>query len=113
MTFDEYQKLSRETAIYPRDDKNFNYPITYPALGLVSEAGEVAGKIKKIYRDNEGKFEDKHREEIKKELGDVLWYVAQLSSEMGLSMKDVALANLDKLRSRMERNQIKGSGDNR
>jgi len=109
MTFDEYQKLSRETAIYPNQGKNFVYPV----LGLTGEAGEVAEKIKKIIRDHGGIPQDGHREEIKKELGDVLWYVAQISSELGISMKDVATANIEKLFSRKDRGQIKGSGDNR
>ncbi len=109
MTFDEYQKLSRTTAIYPNKDSNFVYPV----LGLTGEAGEVAEKIKKIIRDHGGIASDDHKQEIKKELGDVLWYVAQISTELGLSMKDVAAANIEKLFSRMERDQLHGKGDNR
>ncbi len=109
MRFDEYQKKSRETAIYPNAGKNFIYPV----LGLAGEAGEVSEKIKKVIRDHGGIVKDEHREEIKKELGDVLWYVAQISTELDISMHDVAVANLDKLMSRKERGTIKGSGDNR
>ncbi len=109
MTFDEYQKLSRQTAIYPNQGNN----LIYPVLGLAGEAGEVAEKISKIIRDHGGVVGDGHKEEIKKELGDVLWFVAQASTELGFSMKDVASANLDKLFSRMERKKITGSGDNR
>jgi|SRR3989344_2589357 len=109
MTFDEYQEQSRKTAMYPGLNKN----LVYPALGLTGEAGEVAEKIKKIIRDHGGVPNDTHREEIKKELGDVLWYVSQMSTELGISMKDVAAANLEKLFSRMERGKIQGSGDNR
>lgn len=109
MTFDEYQKLSRKTAIYPNKDSNFIYPV----LGLTGEAGEVAEKVKKIIRDHNGVANDGHKEEIKKELGDVLWYVAQISTELGFSMKDVAVGNIEKLYSRMERDQLKGNGDNR
>lgn len=109
MTFNEYQQESRKTAIYPNAGNNF----IYPALGLCGEAGEVAEKIKKVIRDNSGVMSDDKKMEIKKELGDVLWYVAQLSSELGLTLDDVAWNNLEKLFSRQERNQLKGNGDNR
>ena len=109
MTFDEYQKKSRETAVYPSAGSNF----IYPTLGLAGEAGEVAEKIKKILRDHGGVVKSELKEEIKKELGDVLWYVAQISTEFGLSLRDIAVANLEKLQSRKNRGQIQGSGDNR
>ena len=109
MTFEEYQKKSRETARYPDPGKNF----VYPTLGLVGEAGEVAGKISKILRDKGGKLGEEDREELKRELGDVLWYLVQIATELGLSFGEVAEANLEKLHSRLERNQIHGSGDNR
>ncbi|PKM91668.1 hypothetical protein CVU82_00455 [Candidatus Falkowbacteria bacterium HGW-Falkowbacteria-1] len=109
MDFKSYQKESKKTALYPNAGNNFIYPV----LGLVGEAGEVAEKIKKIIRDDDGIVTEEKRGEIKKELGDVLWYLAQLSSEFGLELEDVASGNLEKLFSRLERNQIKGSGDNR
>lgn len=109
MTFEEYQKESRKTAIYPNLGENF----VYPTLGLLGEAGEVAEKIKKIIRDNAGKITKEKREEICKELGDVLWYVAQLSTELGLSLEEVAELNIEKLKSRAERGVLHGSGDNR
>lgn len=109
MTFEDYQKESRRTAIYPNKDKNF----IYPTLGLAGEAGEVAEKIKKILRDDGGVISEEKRREIKKELGDVLWYVAQIATEINLSLDEIAVANIDKLFSRLERGQIKGSGDNR
>jgi NTP pyrophosphatase (non-canonical NTP hydrolase) len=109
MTFEEYQKLSRETAVYPDKDKNF----IYPTLGLAGEAGEVAEKVKKIARDDGGKITDAKREEIKKELGDVLWYVAQLTTEFGLSLDEIASLNIEKLHSRKERGMLHGSGDDR
>ena len=62
----------------------------FPVLGLVGEAGEVAEKIKKVLRDNEGKIEEEQKKEIKKELGDVLWYLSQLATELGLSLTDIA-----------------------
>jgi len=109
MTFQEYQATSRQTAIYPDKGNNF----IYPTLGLAGEAGEVAEKIKKIIRDKGGVAGTTEREEIKKELGDVLWYIAQIATELGLSLEEVAQLNIDKLLSRLERNQIGGNGDNR
>ena len=85
MTFQEYQQWSRKTAIYWDLGKN----LVYPTLGLAGEVGEVAEKIKKIFRDDNGIISDEKRIEIQKELGDVLWYVSQLASEMGLSLEDV------------------------
>lgn len=109
MDFNQYQSESRKTAVYP--DKGNNY--VYPVLGLVGEAGEVAEKIKKIIRDDGGTISPEKKEEIKKELGDVLWYMAQLSTELDIEFEDVAQANLEKLLSRLERNKIAGSGDDR
>ena len=109
MTFEEYQKLSRETAIYPDKDKNF----IYPTLGLAGEAGEVAGKIKKVLRDKNGVVDDETKKELLKELGDVLWYISQLSAELGLSLEEIASLNLEKLNSRKERDMLHGSGNNR
>jgi len=109
MDFNEYQKESRKTALYPNVDKNF----IYPTLGLAGEAGEVAEKIKKVIRDKKGIIDDETREMIKKELGDVLWYVAQLSTELKISLEEVAKSNIEKLFSRMERGKLNGNGDDR
>lgn len=109
MTFAEYQKDSRRTAIYP--DINNNY--VYPTLGLAGETGEIAEKIKKIIRDKGGVVSEESQQEIKKELGDVLWYVSQIATELKIDLEDVAQTNLEKLLSRLERNKIGGSGDNR
>jgi len=109
MDFNEYQKKSRKTAIYPNVGKNY----IYPTLGLSGEAGEVAEKIKKVIRDKKGKIDGETREAIKKELGDVLWYISQMASELNLSLDDIAESNIDKLFSRMKRNKLKGSGDDR
>ncbi|SRR3989344_6059779 len=109
MTFEEYQSESSKTAKYPDVGKNFIYPV----LGLTGETGEVAEKIKKILRDKEGVVSDGDRQEIKKELGDVLWYLSRLSAELGLSLEDVAQSNIEKLFSRLERGEIHGEGDNR
>jgi len=109
MDFKEYQEKSRKTAVYPNKDNNF----IYPTLGLSSEAGEVSGKVKKIMRDDDGVVSEGKKLEIKKELGDVLWYISQLASELGLSLDSVAEKNIEKLSSRSERGKLKGSGDNR
>ena len=93
MDLNEYQCKARETALYPNVGKN---PI-YPTLGLSGEAGEVADKVKKVLRDNNGLFDDESKESIKMELGDVLWYISQLSSELGFELESVALSNLNKL----------------
>lgn len=107
MEFKEYQEKSRVTARYPDMGKNY----IYPTIGLAGETGEVSEKIKKVIRDKEGVIDDETRELIKKELGDVLWYVAQLATELGLSLDDVAEHNIQKLYDRMERGKLKGSGD--
>jgi len=109
MEFKEYQEKSRKTAVYPNKGKNF----IYPTLGLAGEAGEVAEKIKKVLRDKNGVIDNETKEMIKKELGDVLWYVSQLATELGLSLDDVVGSNIDKLYDRMKRGKLKGSGDNR
>lgn len=109
MNFDEYQTRSGETAIYP--DRGSNY--VYPTLGLAGEAGEVAEKVKKVIRDKDGIMDEETKEKISKELGDVLWYVAQLATELELSLDDIADANISKLQSRKERGSLSGSGDMR
>jgi len=109
MTFNDYQTTSRQTAIYPNADNNF----IYPTLGLSGEAGEVADKIKKVIRDNNGEMTDEIRMNLSKELGDVLWYVAQLATELGLKLDDVAAGNIEKLLSRKERGVLHGNGDER
>ncbi len=109
MKFEEYQKKSRKTAIYPNADNNF----IYPTLGLSGEAGEVAEKIKKAIRDKNGIIDEERKKEIEKELGDVLWYVSQLASELKLSLNKIAEKNIEKLYSRMDRGKLGGEGDNR
>lgn len=109
LSFKEYELISSSTAVYPGIGDNF----IYPALGLCGEAGEIAEKIKKIIRDDGGKVSDEKREALKKELGDVLWYVAALCGELKLSMADVAQANIDKLQARKQKGTLQGSGDNR
>lgn len=109
MDFDEYQKITRKMAVYPNVGANLSYPV----IGLFGEGGEVAEKIKKLIRDGNGEITEEFRASIKKELGDVLWYLAALTSELGLSFNGVAEHNVEKLTDRRDRNTVKGSGDNR
>jgi len=110
MDFKEYQNASKKT------DKGTvikDSQIAYYALGLVDESGEVAGKIKKLYRDYDGNLTEEYKKEIAKELGDVIWYLSQLCTKLDLSFEEVAQLNIEKLYSRLERNKITGDGDNR
>jgi NTP pyrophosphatase (non-canonical NTP hydrolase) len=109
MNFSNYQTQSRRTAKYPA----IGHPVIYPTLGLTNEAGEVAGKIKKIFRDKDGLIGKMELEALKSELGDVLWYLAQVCTELDISLDEVAQANIAKLLDRLERGVIKGDGDNR
>lgn len=92
MNFSIYQAKARTTAVYPNIGQN----LWYPGLGIAGEAGEVADKIKKIYRDHSGIASPTDRTELQKELGDVLWYIAAICSELKLDMNDVAENNLIK-----------------
>jgi NTP pyrophosphatase (non-canonical NTP hydrolase) len=109
MNFSDYQTKSRATAQYP----SIGHPVVYPVLGLTNEAGEVAGKIKKVFRDKGGEINAETRVALESELGDVLWYLAQVCTELGISLDDVAEHNLAKLFDRQARGKIKGDGDNR
>ena len=110
-SFDEYQTLASRTAMYPGREDDTVAP--YPALGLAGEAGEVCEHIKKAIRDDGGIVSEERRRKLRKEIGDVLWYVAALSSELGLQMSDVARANIEKLADRHERGVLSGEGDER
>ena len=108
MTLNEYQQKALETAVYPSD-----YKIVYPALGLNGEAGECAEKVKKGIRDGNSKFTDEKKRELAKEIGDVLWYCANLANDIGYDLETIGQTNYAKLHSRQERGVIGGSGDNR
>lgn len=112
MTLNEYQAQARTTALYPEQAR-----IIYPALKLAGEAGEVTEKLGKLMRD-EGyvagaELTEAQTSALAKELGDVLWYVANLAADMGLSLEDVGAQNLEKLASRKQRGVLGGSGDDR
>lgn len=109
MELNEYQKLAGRTAKYPEIGSKF----IYPTLGLTGETGEVAEKIKKIFRDEGGLVSSDKKEELKKELGDVLWYLSQLAKDLDLTLEEIAEKNLDKLQKRQALDVISGSGDNR
>lgn len=112
MTFDEYQQAAHATAIYPQE-----VALAYVTMGLVGEAGEIANKVKKIYRDH-GFRDDRmltsnESAVLSFELSDALWYCAELATVIGVSLGDVAANNIAKLQSRQQRNALGGSGDNR
>jgi NTP pyrophosphatase (non-canonical NTP hydrolase) len=108
MNFNEYQEKAEEFAIYPNQGNNLAYPI----LGLCEEAGEVAGKLAKLIRSGKEPTQQ-DKEEIAKELGDTQWFLTAVCREIGISLNEVAVRNLDKLQSRKDRNKLQGSGDNR
>lgn len=108
MTVNEYQQKALETAVYPAQFK-----VVYPALGMTGEAGEVADKVKKIIRDNNNTLTEAKAREIAKEIGDVMWYCATLSHDLGFTLEEVCEMNYEKLHSRQERGVLGGSGDNR
>lgn len=107
--FDEYQKFCKSTAVYPK----IGNELVFPMLGLSGEVGEVSEKVKKIFRDDGGVVSQDKKVEIAKELGDVLWYVTQLVTELKLNLSDVVELNLEKISKRTIENKIHGSGDNR
>jgi NTP pyrophosphatase (non-canonical NTP hydrolase) len=109
MNLDDYQQLALRTAS-PKDKKD---EIFHLVLGLVGEAGEIAEKSKKIVRDQKSDFSKLDLDDLKKELGDVLWYVAVLADYFDISLEEIGEKNIAKLASRLERGAIGGSGDNR
>jgi len=109
MKFEEYQEKAKETAVYPNLDPKW----IYPALGLSGESGEVIEKLKKILRDDNGKISNEKLDSIKKELGDVLWYISALATELGLSLEEIAEDNIKKVQSRKERGFLHKEGDYR
>ena len=102
--FNTYQKMAHETAVYPPD-----MGMAYCVTGLCAETGEVADKVAKYYR-GDGEL---NREGLKKELGEVLWFIAELSTHLHFELSEVAELNIEKLQSRKQRNALKGEGDDR
>lgn len=110
MNFNEYQKLALTTAHTNGDSFK---DLLHWVLGVNGEAGEIAEKFKKIIRDKNGEISDADKQELAKEIGDVLWYLAVLANDLGFSFEDIAQQNIEKLQSRKERGVLGGSGDNR
>jgi len=106
---EQYEEFMQTSKHYPVD----KLPITYPALGLNGEAGEVAEKVKKCWRDNKGVFTDEINKAILKELADVLWYIWACADDMGYTLDDVLLTSIQKVKERNETNTVHGSGDDR
>lgn len=128
MEFNEYQIKTNETAIYRKSIADYVNSLAikdvekavdlyellckvYVVLGLSGEAGELAGKMKKIIRDDKGIISPDKEKSILDENGDNLWYVSQVSEEFGESLEDTALNNINKLQGRKERGTLGGSGD--
>lgn len=108
MKMNEYQWRATDTAVYPSAQA-----VEYVVLGLVGEAGEIANRYKKVIRDNGGVLDNTARDQLAAEMGDVLWYLAMLSHELGVSLGDIAESNLQKLAARKLKGTIHGHGDNR
>lgn len=115
LTPEDYLQFTRTTAIYPKEQA-----LNYLTLGLVSEAGEVAGKLKKLIRDGyvegpviDGNVTNTFEEAFLSEVGDVLWYITRICDESGYSLSDLMLQNKGKLESRLARGVLGGSGDKR
>jgi NTP pyrophosphatase (non-canonical NTP hydrolase) len=107
--FSAYQQAAARTGAPISTD----HPIVYPTLGLVNEAGEVAGKVKKIFRDRQGLITEADREALTLELGDVLWYLSELCTRLEIRLEDVAARNVAKLADRASRGVLGGEGDTR
>jgi NTP pyrophosphatase (non-canonical NTP hydrolase) len=111
LTFNEYQTWTDKTARY--DGKTTISGLNYVTLGLCGEAGEVANKVKKIHRDSGGILSEEVRQKLIDESSDVMWYLARLATELGVTLESVADYNVAKLEGRRERGTLSGSGDNR
>lgn len=107
MTNEDYQQKTQQYAVYPKE-----HAYAYLALGLASEAGEAAGKIKKWIR---GDYDASHEflRSVDAELGDVIWYISQWCNETGSTLSALMEQNIEKLEARKQRNTIRGNGDNR
>jgi NTP pyrophosphatase (non-canonical NTP hydrolase) len=112
-TFTSYSRAAASTAIYPGQGEQNLTGIIYTTLGLTNEAGEVAGKLKKIMRDSGGVLTEEHKQALASEAADTLWYLDRLAAELGTTLQALAVANAAKLADRMKRGVIGGSGDNR
>jgi NTP pyrophosphatase (non-canonical NTP hydrolase) len=108
MDFNEYQRRAANLNLCPHQHK-----LIHAILGLPGEVGEICEKIKKVYRDKQGLFPLDFKDDMRKELGDVLWYVSDLAVQFDIDLQSVADYNIEKLESRKQRGKLNGSGDNR
>ncbi len=120
-----YQTLATGTAVYPGQGTPIG--LAYVALKMNGEAGEFAEHVGKAMRDDglihvwdhggscelDGKLTDERHALLKKEIGDVLWYLSAACNELGITLADAALINVQKLKDRQERGVLRGSGDER
>lgn len=113
MTIDDYSKQAITTLVGTHGLDDMEPALISQVFGLMGESGEVAEKFKKLIRDKHGKISEEDKQEILKELGDILWYINSLSTLLGSSLEEVAQKNLDKVLSRKARGVTAGSGDNR
>jgi NTP pyrophosphatase (non-canonical NTP hydrolase) len=114
MHFSDYQAQAITTDTFEGGVKSITSPaFISKLLGLAGEAGEVAEKFKKIYRDNHSELTEEMKLEIAKELGDVLWYIQAISHYLDIPLESIAQGNLDKVLDRKKRGKTHGSGDNR
>lgn len=110
MDFNEYQEKAKETDLKTIIGGN---ELIYPVLGIADEAGEILGKIKKLFRDHKGELTDDYKKAISKELGDILWYIAITADRLNIKLGDIAEQNAEKLAARKEKGTLRGSGDER
>lgn len=113
MDFDDYQKAIIKFDHFEATSSPLAPGFYEKILGLTGESGETADKFKKIIRDQNGQITPENKDEIKKELGDILWYLASIARYLDIPLSDLAQTNIDKLESRLKRNKLHGSGDNR
>lgn len=113
MTIDEYSEQAISTLLGAHGLEDMEPALVSQVFGLMGESGEVAEKFKKLIRDKQGRISDEDKQEILKELGDILWYINSLSTLLGSSLEEVASKNLEKVLSRKDRGVTQGSGDNR
>ena len=113
MDFNTYQRKASETDLFEPSGDLSRVGFVEKVLGLTGEAGEAADKVKKVLRDKDGVFSDEDKVAIAKELGDVLWYVANISRYLDVSLEEVAKMNLAKLEDRKKRGKLHGAGDER
>ena len=109
MDFNEYQKKAATPSAYPK----LEGPFMFPLVGMGGELGEIFEKVKKLFRDQGGNITQEFKDDIKKEIGDVLWYLTMFAQEFDITLEEVAQANLDKCIDRKKRNVVRGDGDNR